>query len=154
MNQDQIYDRVEEWLRSYPKWKTKIETLKAEMENFQRITQRLQLVQGKSEGMVTNPTLDAVIRHLEILEHELPDLEFVTRLTEIALRSFSEEEQLFIQLRFFRKQAVMKVADQLNLSRSGFYRRRTEILESFYKLIGGENALIWLDRLDAPLSVP
>lgn len=146
LNQDQMYDRLEEWFRAYPRWKARIETLKVELGNIQRITQHLQLVQSKSEGSITNATLDTVTRRLEILEEELPQFELRVQLIEVALQSLLEEDRMFIELRYFKKQSVMRIADRLNLSRSGFYRKRIEVLDNFYEVIGGENAPIWLGQ--------
>ncbi|WP_035156338.1 hypothetical protein [Cohnella thermotolerans] len=80
------YGKVERWLTKYPSWKTRIETLKAQLEHIPGLTQRLDLVPIYGKGQPNESIPNEIIRRFQIREKELPRLELRVKLIDIPQR--------------------------------------------------------------------
>lgn len=139
------YEKVEWWLESYTRWKTRIETLKVQLERIPGLTQRFDLVPIYGKGQSNEAIPNEVIRRLEAKEKEIPLLELRVQLIDIALSSLKPEEQEFVRLKYVEELPNPSIMAQINWSSRTFYRRRKEILDKVYDALGGEDANIWFE---------
>ena len=125
-------------LYNYPKDLARLERLRSDLEKLSSRAVTNYEAEGRSAGGHSDPVLSCVQRR-EALEGEIASLERrtgpVTRLMadlegpnvpELSPRS---ELARVARLHYFGKRSKGQTADELNMSRSSFYRRRRELID-------------------------
>jgi len=139
------YEKVEWWLASYPRWKTRIETLKAQLQHIPGLTQSFDLVPIYGHGQLNESIINEVIRRTQIKEKELPLLELRVQLIDIGFSLLRPEQKIFVEMKYFEERSNPEMMAHFNCSPRSFYRKRREILEKMYDGIGGEDAEMWFE---------
>jgi hypothetical protein len=142
------YGKVERWLTKYPSWKTRIETLKAQLEHIPGLAQRLDLVPIYGKGQPNESIPNEIIRRFQIREKELPRLELRVKLIDIACSRLRAEEKELVRLKYFEEVLNPSIMAELNWSPRTFYRRRIEVLDKIYDALGREDAHWWFEGME------
>lgn len=141
----ETYRMVESWLGKYPLWQIRMENLKAQLHELPRVTQKFEEVPSFGGGFISDSTYKVVERRLQVSEVELANLKLRVRLLESALSALSNEEREIVELKYFRGLSNQAIWEVLALSRMGFYRRKTLIIQKVYEVLGGDKSPIWFD---------
>lgn len=131
------YDKVEDWLTCYTRWKAKIEALKIHQQDISGRTRTLELVAIHGKGQHSDPTLREVVKRSE-LDAELSLLEKRVQLIEISFSALTPEERDFVHIRYMEQMAISLTMDRLNIvSIRTYYRIRGKLLEKVFDAMGG-----------------
>lgn len=145
MVEKETFRMVESWLGKYQLWQIKIDNLTAQLQELPRVTQKFEEVASFGGGFVSDSTYQVVERRLMVSEVELAKLQLRVQLIKSALSSLNDEEREIVELKYFKGFSNQAVWEGLALSRRGFYRRRSSIVEKVYEVLGGDTSPIWFE---------
>ncbi|MEB3102852.1 hypothetical protein [Ferviditalea candida] len=144
MNERIPYDQVEGWLTDLPEWKSRLETLQAQMDHIPGLTQQIELVNIHGKGQKNEAILNEVIRRMQVNEIEIPLLQAKIQVLETAIRGLRKDELELVELKYRMNLPALAVAEKLNITLRSFYRLRRRTLEHLYRIAGGKNSILGL----------
>lgn len=147
-NQDRKYfcKKVEEMLYSYPKAKAEIENIKLDLEEMQDIIGIKGTTndpKGSTPTYAFNSSVEnEVINRDEKLPERIEGLNRVLRSKERfiqkidnALESLDENEKTLVQLKYFKKYTIERVAELMNVSTSTIIRNRKDAMAELMSVL-------------------
>ncbi|MFC0213817.1 hypothetical protein ACFFK0_15410 [Paenibacillus chartarius] len=145
------YGKVEGWLTDLPEWRSRLETLQAQMDHIPGLAQRLELVNIHGKGQKNEAILNEVIRRLQVKEIEIPLLQAKIQVLETAIRGLHADEQQLVEYKYRMNLPTLTAAEKLNITLRSFYRLRRRTLEHLYRIAGGKDSILGLkdDLLDS-----
>ncbi|MBB6732771.1 hypothetical protein [Cohnella zeiphila] len=144
MNTVTPYSLVESWLQELPEWKSRLETLQAQLTHLPGLTQKFDLVAIHGQGQKNEAILHEVIKRIQFREVEIPFLQLKIQVLEMAIHSLTSEEQIFIEQRYVLKLPTPLILEKLNIPSRSYYRLRRRTLDHIYRIVGGADSILGL----------
>jgi hypothetical protein len=137
-------NQVEGWLTDLSEWKSRLETLHAQMDHIPGLTQQIELVNIHGKGQKNEAILNEVIRRIQANEIEIPLLQAKIQVLETAIRGLRTDEQELVEYKYRKNLPTLAVAEKLNITLRSFYRLRRRTLEHLYRIAGGKDSILGL----------
>lgn len=143
---DSRMQQIERWLYVYPSWKRRVQSLRAQLNDYPRLRSAFRAIPSFPQGDVSDPTFDATEKRFIIEEQQIQPLLFYIELIENALSILTEEEMALVRLKYFEQKNNTIAWETMYLSRRAFFRLRVVVLHKLFEALGGEFAIIWEER--------
>lgn len=133
------YKVIENHLKNYEYYKMGVRNMKRQKENlYPSITSQIDEVGGGRSGSFEwkSKTEETAIKRIErsfdLLEADIRQYELVISSIDEALENLAQKEKRYVELRYFQKAKMERVAAKLNYSKRNMYNMREQVLGKLY----------------------
>ena len=118
---NKTYKKIEEMLYNYPKAKAEIENIKLDIEEMEDIVG----IRGASDNL----------KRIEGLCRVLRSKERFIRKVDNALETLNENSKQLVQLKYFKKYTIERVAEVMDVSTSTVIRGKKEVVAELINIL-------------------
>ncbi len=134
--QDVPYITIENWLRAYSSWCVECEIMQEKLDSL------AQFKVDSAESLYHQAWIE-----INKQAKSLPLLRARVKMIEKALQALTDEERYFVTERYLNRHTTNEVLQRMQWSHRTFYRRRQQILDQIYQMVGGSEAYVWFPDL-------